>query len=137
MNAPATFNAPAPALIVIGGGSPAPASHERAARAADPSLQRLLAALPAASQVLELGCDQGELAQAYQRRHPQAQWLALNPHTTAPPVDNGTFDLIVVNRLEHLPTPPRRWPSWPPCWPPVASCSCWPRTMPACPPSRT
>lgn len=103
MNAPATFNAPAPALIVIGGGSPAPASHERAARAADPSLQRLLAALPAASQVLELGCNQGELAQAYQRRHPQAQWLALNPHTTAPPVDNGTFDLIVVNRLEHLP----------------------------------
>lgn len=123
MNAPATFNAPPPALIVISGGAPASVSSERAARAASPALQKLLAALPVASRVLELGCGLGELAQAYKAKHGECHWVGVSSHPVLPgqvhaavnqtlSVDlyansilriGSSFDLIVVNRLEWLP----------------------------------
>ncbi|MBI5927037.1 MAG: methyltransferase domain-containing protein [Aquabacterium sp.] len=127
MNAPATFNAPPPALIVISGGAPASTSHERAARAAAPALQKLLAALQPADRVLELGCGLGELAQAYKARHGECHWVGVSSHPVQPgqmhasvnqtlSVDlhansilhiGASFDLIIVNRLEHLPNAAR------------------------------
>ena len=124
MNAPATFQAPSPALIVIGGGAPASSSSERAARTADPVQKRLLATLPKASRVLELGCGQGELAQAYKRRLGSCHWVGadVRPELPVPAPEHldetlslaaqarpflslpdHSFDLIVVNRLERLP----------------------------------
>lgn len=124
MNAPATFKAPPPALIVISGGAPGSAHSERTARAADPALQRLLAALPAASRVLELGSGHSELALAYKTRYGPCEWITIGTQHTQdePPspdavdlalslgpgachlTDAGRgFDLIVVNQLERLP----------------------------------
>lgn len=103
MNAPVSFTAPPPALVVISGG---PAGTQPAAQATavpDPAFERLLQALPAAKRVLALGCDAGALAKAYKLRHPGCHWTGLDLtqaalDTLAPP-----FDLIVINRLEHLP----------------------------------
>lgn len=127
MNAPVSFTAPAPALIVIGGGAPVSPAAERSARAAAPAFQRLLQALPAAKRVLELGCGAGELAQAYKARHPGCHWvgvgcrplrleqvlpqvdeaLCMDLHTHSIQTLPGKFDLIVVNRLERLPNAAR------------------------------
>jgi hypothetical protein len=101
MNAAATFNAPPPALIVISGGEPVSPQSKRAAWAADPAQQRLLAALPAAACVLELGGGASALSQAYQAQHGQCPWLSLEDPAALP--NNQHFELIVVNRLELLP----------------------------------
>lgn len=123
MNAPAPFIAPPPALVVISGGPGGqPAASARPA-ASDPAFARLLKSLPEAKRVLELGCGEGELAQAYKARHPHAHWTGIDSRPAS--LANAShhmdlalcldlaqvtvqslasrFDLIVVNQLEHLP----------------------------------
>jgi len=122
MNAPASFNAPPPALVVISGG-PQAASSVLPRQAHDAAFQRLLKCLPPAQRVLELGCGSGELAQAYKRQHPGSHWtgvdsalacltqaqahvdsaLCLDLATTTIQAIQSHYDLIVVNRLERLP----------------------------------
>jgi hypothetical protein len=108
MNAPAPFRTPTPALIVISGGPEPSAAERQAARAADPAQHRLLAQLPSARRVLELGAGHGSLAQAYQRRHGhQVVWQTCSDESPLPDAGCGAdaFDLIVVNRLEDLAHP--------------------------------
>ena len=122
MNAPASFNAPPPALVVISGG-PQAASSALPRQAHNAAFQRLLKSLPAAQRVLELGCGAGELAQAYKRQHPDCHWtgvdsvpaslaqahpyvdaaLCLNLAAASIQTIQSRFDLIVVNKLERLP----------------------------------
>lgn len=121
MNAPASFSAPPAALVVISGG--ATPAQTATLQAHEPAFQRLLKSLPKASRVLELGCGQGELAQAYKTRHPDGHWVGVDTDAAALRkaarhmnealcLDLGKvsiqaiqsrFDLIVVNRLEMLP----------------------------------
>ncbi|MFT3858022.1 MAG: class I SAM-dependent methyltransferase [Aquabacterium sp.] len=125
MNAPVSFNAPPPALVVISGGPASP--RATSGDAPDGAFQRLLQALPAAQRVLEIGCGAGQLAQAYRRQHPGSTWIGIERraelvkpaarhmtqalHLDLNRVDvsavQGPFDLIVVNRLEHLPNAPK------------------------------
>jgi trans-aconitate methyltransferase len=123
MNAPVSFTAPAPALVVISGGPSNASSDKPVDQAREPVFQRLLKALPAAQRVLELGCGNGELAKAYKQRHPGAHWIGVDSQSALEQVALGhmdqalcldlnqvsvkaicsRFDLIVVNRIEHLP----------------------------------
>src|SRR5690606_18228760 len=102
MNAPVSFSAPPPALVVISGGPAASQPATQAAPNKDAAFQRLHKALPAARRVLEIGCGQGELAQAYRQRHADVHWVGVD-HATALADAGSGFDLIVINRLEHLP----------------------------------
>jgi len=122
MNAPASFSAPPPALVVISGG-PAHASAALTGQAHEPAFQRLLKSLPQARRVLELGCGQGDLAKAYKAQYPEVHWVGVDQDAHALRkaslhmndvlfLDLGKasiqtlqsrFDLIVVNRLELLP----------------------------------
>lgn len=119
----ATVHAPPPALIVISGGASTPASGAPSVRSMTPSQQRLLRSLPVAQRVLELGCGQGLLAQAYKAIHPQVHWTGvdssrldlalaskhmddvhcLDLHSANLSLEPTHFDLIVVNQLERLP----------------------------------
>ena len=126
MNAPDSYLAPPPALVVISGGPraercPSPTTHS------DPAWTLLRQALPDARRVLELGCAQGELAQAYKHSHPNTHWLGVDRHPhdlerakqhmdealcldlthASIQTIESTFDLIIINRLEHLPQPAR------------------------------
>jgi SAM-dependent methyltransferase len=105
MNAPAPFHAPPAALIIVSGG-PAPSeAQQRAVREADPGLHKLLATLPAATRVLEVGGGGSELAALHAQRQPGAHWTHLAVDAPLPAPGTESFDLIVVNRLEHLVDP--------------------------------
>lgn len=113
-----TVTAP-PALVVIAGGA-GDAGWPAAAAAAD---AKLLKALPAARQVLEVGPGHPALARGYKQRQPDAQWTAAALTPPARPgsrdaVDRwcalealadlpaGSHDLLVVNDiLPWLPDP--------------------------------
>ena len=62
--------APAPALVVIGS-----AAEPAGARLPEP---QLLDALPDAKRVLEIGCGDGTLGQAYKQTHPDCVWHGLD-----------------------------------------------------------
>ena len=105
MNAATRIPAPSPALIVVGGG---PQGATGTATSADTELarQKLLSALPAARQVLSLGTDTGALRTAYLRAHAQAAWQ----DTDEAHLDEAaatSYDLIVLDRFEHLQHPAR------------------------------
>ncbi len=126
MNAPASFLAPTPALVVISGG-PQPAHAQPSPTSLDAAGQRLLQCLlntpQAPRRVLELGCGDGALAKAYKAARPEGTWVGVDADATrlkqaARHVDEALcldlaqhsvkalqsrFDLIVVNGLERLP----------------------------------
>lgn len=58
---------------------------------------KLLAALPAAKKVLELGSADSPLAKAYLERHPGAQWLRADPQARVLETDDDRFDLLVLS----------------------------------------
>ncbi|MFN9748681.1 MAG: hypothetical protein ACK53K_07045 [Burkholderiales bacterium] len=56
---------------------------------------RLLAALPSANRVLEIGRPDSRLGAAYVEQNPAAQWLLADPATL--PTVEGSFDLLVLS----------------------------------------
>jgi hypothetical protein len=76
------------AVVMIGGGD-----------GREPSItdDKLLAALPAAQRVLELGRPDSQVGTAYCERHPQAQWLIADADATTLESIAGPFDLLVLS----------------------------------------
>jgi SAM-dependent methyltransferase len=113
-----TVTAP-PALVVIAGGA-GDAGWPAAAAVAD---AKLLKALPAARQVLELGPGNAALARAYKQRQPESQWTTASLTGSRRAVSReavdrwcelaaladlpaGGYDLLVINEiLPWLPDP--------------------------------
>lgn len=64
---------------------------------------KLLAALPPANRILELGRPDSRVGTAYCQRHPQAQWFRADPDTVTLEAIAGPFDLLVLSN--GLPPP--------------------------------
>ena len=64
---------------------------------------KLLAALPPANRILELGQPDSRVGTAYCQQHPQAQWLRADPDAVTLEGIAGPFDLLVLS--DGLPPP--------------------------------
>ena len=82
------------AVVLIGGGF----SSNRPVPDA-----KLLAALPPANRILELGRPDSRVGTAYCQHHPQAQWLRTDPDAVTLEGIAGPFDLLVLS--DGLPPP--------------------------------
>ena len=75
------------AVVIRAGGLSGPVGH-------DP---KLLAALPVAKRVLEIGPQHSDLGAKYTQKYPQAVWLLANPNIAALATVEGLFDLVVMS----------------------------------------